>query len=116
MNNDRLLRIANRINLLLLRELSQGIDVKRLLASPLYARDVLLVCDALPGSDLASLAQHFRVASVEPMDEHGHPSTFGTDSSGFGASRSAPDSAFGTPLPAPRPARSWFSPGRWLAR
>ena len=54
------LKIAQRINLLLQRELAQGIDVPRMLAQPLYARDVLLVCDAVRGSDLALLAQQFR--------------------------------------------------------
>ena len=57
---DLQLKIAQRINLLLQRELAQGIDVPRMLAQPLYARDVLLVCDAVRGSDLAMLAQQFR--------------------------------------------------------
>ena len=57
---DLQLKIAQRINLLLQRELAQGIDVPRMLAQPLYARDVLLVCDAVRGSDLALLAQQFR--------------------------------------------------------
>lgn len=57
---DLQLKIAQRINLLLQRELAQGIDVQRMLAQPLYARDVLLVCDAVRGSDLAMLAQQFR--------------------------------------------------------
>jgi hypothetical protein len=113
MNKDRLLRIANRINLLLLRELGQGIDVKRLIAQPRYARDVLLVCDARPGSDLASLAQHFRVARTEPLDAHGHASTFGFESTGFGRTRPpAVDSGFD--LPPLKPQRSWYSPSRWL--
>ena len=60
MDTSRLFRIANRIHLLLLKELGQGIDVQRLLNERLYARDVLLVCDAQPGTDLASLALHFR--------------------------------------------------------
>ena len=57
---DLQLKIAQRINLLLQHELAQGIDVPRMLAQPLYARDVLLVCDAVRGSDLALLAQQFR--------------------------------------------------------
>ena len=108
MNDARLLRIANRIHLLLLRELGQGIDVARMLAEPLYARDVLLVCEAKPGSDLDSLAHHFRVASAEPVDAHGLPSAFGPDSMGFGASRPAPlDSGFPPPLP-DGGTRRWF--------
>ena len=113
MNDARLLRIANRIHLLLLRELGQGIDVRRMLAEPLYARDVLLVCEAKPGSDLDSLAQHFRVASVEPVDEHGLPSTFGPDSSSFGLSRPTPlDSGFPPPPLADSGTRRWFQRSR----
>ncbi|MDE1947117.1 MAG: hypothetical protein KGL43_21075 [Burkholderiales bacterium] len=131
MNETRLLRIANRINQLLLRELGQGIDVRRLIKEPLYARDVLLVCAADPGSDLDSLARHFRLALAEPVDEHGLPSTFGPDSvasTGFGNTRSGaesgpgtlrpiPDSIAGTLEQTPAPARkSWFSRVRRLGR
>jgi len=113
MNDARLLRIANRIHLLLLRELGQGIDVKRMLAEPLYARDVLLVCDAKPGSDLDSLAQHFRVALAEPVDHHGLPSSFGPDSSSFGVSRPAAlDSVFPPPPLADGGTRRWFQRSR----
>jgi len=116
MNTDRLLRIANRINLLLLRELAQGVDVRRVIAEPRYARDVLLVCDALPGSDLASLAQHFRSALAEPADRPAGASRFGADSTAFGITRGGADSELGALLKThPVPAR-WFSPGRWLAR
>lgn len=131
MNESRLLRIANRINLLLVRQLGQGIDVKRLINEPLYARDVLLVCEAEPGSDLDSLGRHFRIALVEPVDENGQASGFGSDSTlstGFGASRSGfdstsgslrpiPDSIAGTLEQTPMPARkSWFSRMRRLGR
>ena len=66
MNDRRRRTIAERIDALLQRELGEGIDVERMLVEPLYARDVLLVCDAFPGSDLASLAGHFRTASAPP--------------------------------------------------
>jgi hypothetical protein len=59
-NADLRLKIAQRIHELLQRELAQGIEVPRMLAQPLYARDVLLVCDAVRGSELATLAQQFR--------------------------------------------------------
>jgi hypothetical protein len=108
MNDARRLRIANRIHLLLRRELGQGIDVRRMLAEPLYARDVLLVCDAHPpGSDLDSLARHFRHCSAEPVDEFGQPSGFGDSGTGFGASRLPPDPD-DPPLPRPAP-RRWFA-------
>jgi hypothetical protein len=79
-----------------------------MLKEPRYARDVLLVCESHPGSDLDSLARHFRVASVEPVDDHGLPSGFGAESTGFGLSRPAGDAD----LPAQRPARNWFSLAR----
>ncbi len=144
MDTSRLFRIANRIHLLLLKELGQGIDVQRLLNERLYARDVLLVCDAQPGTDLASLALHFRhtraaLAAAAPGTggtPAEAPGSFGhTLSSLFGhefeiaqAATQAPafvDSAFrlkprARPAAAPRPVaghpppRSRFSPVRWL--
>lgn len=129
MNHARLLRIANRIHLLLMRDLGQGIDVQRMLREPLYRRDVLLVCDAFIGSDLASLAQHFRSAQAEPLDDRGQasqisrfapsaqPSAWGSEASGFAASGSARDEPVlehSAPQPAARP--RWRSPGRWLGR
>ena len=117
MNNDRLLRIANRINLLLLRELGQGIDGKRMISQPRYARDVLLVCDARPGTDIASLALHFRqVGRAQARGESGPPSTLSGESTGFGMSRPAEvDSSFGIGvMPAARAVRPWFSPARWI--
>jgi hypothetical protein len=119
MNDARLLRIANRISLLLLKQLGESIDVKRMISEPLYARDVLLVCEAEPGSDLDSLAQHFRVASAEPVDEHGQPSGFGAESTGFGSSRPAGTESELPSLPMAHTGSTpprWFSRGRWLSR
>ncbi len=95
------LQLANRIRLTLLRDLEHGIDVQRLLDEPLYARDVLLVCDAMPGSELASLAALFRdaargVAPAGPVPPGvniapGHAqqaNEWGLDTSGFGVSQS----------------------------
>jgi len=65
MNTRRCLKVADRMNTLLVQELQHSVDCERMLADPLYARDVLLVCDAFRGADLASLAQHFRVAAAE---------------------------------------------------
>ncbi len=69
MNTPRCLKIADRMHVLLIHELGEGIDRQRMVQEPLYARDVLLVCDALVGSDLASLAQHFRSAAAQADPE-----------------------------------------------
>jgi hypothetical protein len=115
-------QITHRIHLLLRRELGQGIDEARTLADPLYARDVLLVCDAMPGSELAALAQQFR--ALAPPEAPAAAADGGTASrwprgdSGFAPSGlAAPDgvpaaSAGGSPA-APR---RWLSPSRWLGR
>jgi hypothetical protein len=67
-------RIAQRIHTVLLRELDQGIDVKRMLAQPLYARDVLLVCDAMRDTDLPLLSEQYRAASVVDEEPTTRPS------------------------------------------
>ena len=124
MNTSRLFRIANRIHLLLLKELGQGIDVRRMMNERLYARDVLLVCDAKPGTDLASLAQHFRVTRSE-IAEAPPAASAARESSGFGHTLSSlfghdfevsqpfADSAFRLKPPGAAP-RHRLSPARWL--
>jgi len=119
------LQLAQRIHQLLLREIDHAIEVERLLADPRYARDVLLVCAAVPGGELLPLAQLFREASRRPADrakEPGHApqaNDWGRDTSGFGvtqpppvpgagASRRASDSE---PAPLQRPRHSWLP--RW---
>jgi hypothetical protein len=74
-------KIALRMSVLLQRELGQGIDPLRMLAQPLYARDVLLVCDALQGSDLQMLAEQFRQASEHEEDAPSQPGALWPDSS-----------------------------------
>ncbi|MFY9511414.1 MAG: hypothetical protein WAQ05_10635 [Rubrivivax sp.] len=122
MHTARLFRIANRIHLLLLKELGQGIDVQRMVNQRLYARDVLLVCDARPGSDLASLAQHFRDTRATlaetpppraPDSGFGHTlsSLFGHD---FELSQPWADSSFR--LKPPQPAAGGSRLARWLGR
>jgi hypothetical protein len=82
-STNRRLQLATRIHFALLRELGQGVDVGRFLKHPLYARDVLLVCDACSGHDLRRLATAFRGASIPAVTTGG-----GTgDTSGFGASQ-----------------------------
>jgi hypothetical protein len=60
------------------RRLAQCIHAGRLLKQPLYARDVLLVCDACRGNDLQRLAKAFRGAMQEAVDAGASgTSTFG---------------------------------------
>jgi hypothetical protein len=68
MHTRHCLKIADRIHVLLVREIGQGLDRQRLVKDPLYARDVLLVCDALRQTDAPFLAYHFRRASACPEE------------------------------------------------
>jgi len=81
--SNRRLQIATRIHFALLRELGIGIEVGRLLKHPLYARDVLLVCDACTLPDLPRLATAFR--GISQADAAG--TTGGTGTSTFGFSQ-----------------------------
>ena len=101
MNTRRCLKIAERMDALLLPELGQGVDSLRMVAEPLYARDVLLVCDAMPGTELATLARQFRVAANETSQSEATPSRSaasgprarpaGAESASAGAARAGPD-------------------------
>ena len=82
MHTRHCLKIADRIHVLLVRELGQGLDRQRMVKDALYARDVLLVCDAMRDTDLAALAQRFRRAALADPDRPA-----GAPSSGFSASR-----------------------------
>ncbi len=66
MHTRHCFKIADRIHALLVRELGQGLDRQRMVQEALYARDVLLVCDALHHSDAPFLAHHFRRAAASP--------------------------------------------------
>jgi hypothetical protein len=57
--------IASRIDLQLRRHLGQPLDTYRALHDARYAKDMLLVCEAMAGTDLPQLAHQFREA-----DEH----------------------------------------------
>ena len=103
------LKIADRIHLLLVREIGQGLDRQRMVKEPLYARDVLLVCDALPGTDAPSLAGHFRRAAAS-VDEAEQPAR--TKGRSFGMSGWL-NSLFGSPSgfgEKPAPARRTAPP------
>ena len=95
------LHLADRIHASLVREIGQGVDRQRLLREPLYARDVLLVCDALRQSALPDLAQQFRQALVD-LDEAA--ATAASSRKGFSAS-SFFNSIFGQPAPVAKATR-----------
>jgi hypothetical protein len=118
MNRRQQLKIANRMSALLQRELGQGIDVLRMSADPLYARDVLLVCDALDGSTLAALAEAFRKVTSSAADDGAAAESSGFSASRFfssifgahndpGLTRSNASTLDGTSPQLPRP-RRWF--------
>lgn len=126
LNSQRCLRIADRIDVLLQQRLGCGIDLQRMMAEPAYRRDVLLVCDAHRGEELAALAQQFRAAQAASASEapppapweHGAPG--GIESSPFDASQ--PSEPASSSLPSDDPAaraelqrrvRAWYSPARW---
>ena len=135
MNTRRCLKIADRMHELLLCELGQGADGLRMVAEPLYARDVLLVCDAMPGTELALLAQQYRVAATERQETDAPPSRppasrvsgfassigsrigqgFGLSSQGCGSSLDPDATPEDADVRLRRQARRWFSPSRWLA-
>ncbi len=85
MNARRCLKIASRIGTLLEQEIGLGADATRMLTDHLYMRDVLLVCEAHRGAELAQLARLFRHAAAERPADGWAASGSGLDS-GFGAS------------------------------
>jgi hypothetical protein len=133
MNRRRCQRLAELIALGLRERLGVVLDTTRVLDDALYARDVLLVCDAYRGQDLAELAQHFRAARDEPValpqaaraapaaSNFGAPSSgLDTHGSGFVPSNVDTDTPPDTRTLQRRAARAarsrgaWWSPGRWL--
>jgi hypothetical protein len=109
MNTRHCLDVAQRLNTLLQRELGEGVDPLRLMHDPLYARDVLLVCQAHRNRELQALAGEWRKALTEPESRRPEEGTqlarrvFAA--SGYGSSRFGPDqpgffhSQAGTPNP-----------------
>lgn len=144
MNTPRCLELAQRLNVLLRRELGEGVDASRLMHDALYARDVLLVCQAHRNLELQALAAEWRKALAEPEARQPDAGTqlarrvfggagygssrFGPDQPGFFHSQAGPPAAadstgFGpdtgaVPLPVPRPQQrpAWYSPSRWFGR
>lgn len=62
--DPQLVKLAQRISAGLQRELGTGIDVRRMVAQPVYARDVLLVCQAMKGSELDALAHEYETLAA----------------------------------------------------
>jgi hypothetical protein len=57
--------IVSRIDLQLRRHLGQAVDTQRAVSDTRYAKDLLLVCDAMAGTDLPHLATQFREADLQ---------------------------------------------------
>ena len=128
------LQIAQRIHQVLVREIDHAIEVERLLTDAHYARDVLLVCDALAGSEAPPLANQFRLmplplpmpvaaaaAASGPVGAPGHaqqPTDWSRDTSGFGVPQPPPlkASASGLPRTVQPPAGHPERHRHWLAR
>lgn len=112
--------IAQRIDLHLRRQLGEAVDVRRALADERYVGDLLLVCDAMKGTELPLLARQFRAAGELYEAERvrllragrhaGPPQDWAADTSGFGVSQPPPIAQPATSDAQP----SWFSPSRWL--
>ena len=105
------LQLASRIQLLLFRELGEKIAIDRLLNNDVYARDVLLVCEALRNDELVDLAHRFRKATPAhgPRLREPAPADWSESTSGFDLPP-APDE----PVP-PAPPRGWLAATRrWL--
>jgi hypothetical protein len=101
MNARRCIKIASRIGTLLEKEIGLGIDARRMLTERLYMRDVLLVCDAHRGNELAELAQWFRRSAAQTPCDSVAPSRVGSGSgsasgSGFGIDSGFNASGFGS--------------------
>jgi hypothetical protein len=116
MNARRCHKIAQRIDTLLARELGEGVDAERMLADALYARDVLLVCDAMRDHELATLSPRFRrAASAEPdPDDAPRPHRIsGFSPSNFLSSLFGGNSTLEASADAPPPGRrGWFGRSR----
>lgn len=132
------LHLATRIHLALLRELKQGIDVRRMLRERDYAEEVLDVCRGIDDlallemadrfddenaaedarAHMAEAAQRARAALAEiPRRGFGVPQdmAWSRHTSGFGVTQAPAGLEAPTVLPEPTTApRSRFAPSDWL--
>lgn len=113
MNARRCLKIAQRIDALMARELGEGIDAERMLSDALYARDVLLVCDAMRGHELATLSPRFRRAMEAEPHPDDAPRRSGFSASNFLSSLFGGNSTLEAAAEVPPAARrGWFGRSR----
>ena len=63
MNSSHCRVLAARIHALLESALGAGVESERLVRDERYARDVLLVCDAMAGTEGPDLAREYRLAT-----------------------------------------------------
>lgn len=110
------LQIANRIHIDLMREIGQGVDLRQMLDSELYARDVLLVCQAFAGHELQQLGQAF-ARSIRQPHTHGTVPTNALlpgASTAIASVEQAAPRAVGATTPG-APDSRWLHPSRWFA-
>ena len=116
---DPRLALAHRIHLGLMRELGQGIDLRQLLDDDRYARDVLLVCQAYPATELAALGAAFAQLA--------RPTPTAAPAAGIGADRGRArpgrrgvragfDGVAAADVAPPSGLRRWLVPSNWVAR
>ena len=125
-----LLPVAHQLHASLLREIDHEIEIERLVGDARYGRDVLLVCDACPGTDLPGLAAQWRAllltrqptladaqrpaqTSSAPMGLPAMPPTW-TAGSEFG--QPDDDTQPGLPASLPRHPHHATTPASWLRR
>jgi hypothetical protein len=112
--------IAQRIDLKLRHQLGEGVDAQRTLSDERYARDVLLVCDAMKDTDLPLLARQFRDAGEHMAAERragrepGPSQDWAMDTSGFGVSQPPAVAVPPTPRGSTFGPVSRFLTSRWL--
>ena len=110
--------IAQPIDLKLRHQLGEGVDAQRTVCDERYARDVLLVCDAMKDTDLPLLARQFRAAGEHMAAERragrqsGPSQDWAADTSGFRVSQ--PPAVPQTPRGSTFGPVSRFLPSRWL--
>lgn len=112
---DTRLPFAQRIEHGLRRHLGTYIDIELMLRSGLYARDVLIVCDMITGSDLPDLARQYRAAGAEAAwaalraaarDAVDVPCSEGSGPVQYAAPQVAE----------PQSGGNWLAPARWFGR